>query len=89
MASKPNTSAVIDTVVALCKRRGFVFPCGAIYGGTPSVSLSATCGTAAPPGSSACTQLQNSLAGERAQLASDVTAAKWYPVLNIGLAYRF
>ncbi|MDQ3104256.1 MAG: glycine--tRNA ligase [Actinomycetota bacterium] len=24
----------VDTVVSLCKRRGFVFPCGEIYGGT-------------------------------------------------------
>ena len=30
-----NTSTV-DTVVSLCKRRGFVFPCGEIYGGTRS-----------------------------------------------------
>jgi glycyl-tRNA synthetase len=33
--SKPS-STTIDTVVALCKRRGFVFPCGEIYGGTRS-----------------------------------------------------
>jgi glycyl-tRNA synthetase len=26
----------IDTVVSLCKRRGFVYPCGEIYGGTRS-----------------------------------------------------
>jgi glycyl-tRNA synthetase len=32
--SSPSTT--IDTVVALCKRRGFVFPCGEIYGGTRS-----------------------------------------------------
>jgi glycyl-tRNA synthetase len=30
----PNS--VIDSVVSLCKRRGFVFPCGEIYGGTKS-----------------------------------------------------
>ncbi|HEX4250619.1 MAG TPA: glycine--tRNA ligase [Pseudonocardia sp.] len=35
MPSKPS-STTIDTVVALCKRRGFVFPCGEIYGGTRS-----------------------------------------------------
>ena len=34
MPSKPTST--IDTVVALCKRRGFVFPCGEIYGGTRS-----------------------------------------------------
>ena len=38
MSSKSpvNRAATIDTVVALCKRRGFVFPCGEIYGGTRS-----------------------------------------------------
>lgn len=28
--------STVDTVVNLCKRRGFVFPCGEIYGGTRS-----------------------------------------------------
>ena len=28
--------STVDTVVTLCKRRGFVFPCGEIYGGTRS-----------------------------------------------------
>ena len=32
--SKPG--AVIDNVVSLAKRRGFVYPCGEIYGGTRS-----------------------------------------------------
>ena len=29
-------TSTVDTVVSLCKRRGFVFPCGEIYGGTRS-----------------------------------------------------
>ena len=29
-------TSVVDTVVSLAKRRGFVFPCGEIYGGTRS-----------------------------------------------------
>ncbi|MFL6173184.1 MAG: glycine--tRNA ligase [Marmoricola sp.] len=33
--AKPPPS-VIDQVVSLCKRRGFVYPCGEIYGGTKS-----------------------------------------------------
>ncbi|HEY6927769.1 MAG TPA: hypothetical protein VI653_30115 [Steroidobacteraceae bacterium] len=67
----------------------FTADVGAIYGGSPSVSLTAHCGVAAPPGSSACAQLQNSVAGERARLASEVTIAKWYPVLNLGVSLRF
>lgn len=31
-----KTISTVDTVVNLCKRRGFVFPCGEIYGGTRS-----------------------------------------------------
>ena len=33
--AKPPAST-LDHVVSLCKRRGFVFPCGEIYGGTRS-----------------------------------------------------
>ncbi|MDQ1288644.1 MAG: glycyl-tRNA synthetase [Actinomycetota bacterium] len=35
MAAKPS-EARLEAVVNLCKRRGFVFPCGEIYGGTRS-----------------------------------------------------
>ncbi|MFC6153676.1 glycine--tRNA ligase [Nocardioides yefusunii] len=34
MAKAP--ASIVDTVVSLAKRRGFVFPCGEIYGGTRS-----------------------------------------------------
>ena len=34
MAKKPPSA--LDRVVSLCKRRGFVYPCGEIYGGTRS-----------------------------------------------------
>jgi glycyl-tRNA synthetase len=33
---KPASEARLEAVVNLCKRRGFVFPCGEIYGGTRS-----------------------------------------------------
>ena len=36
MAAKPSSEARLEAVVNLCKRRGFVFPCGEIYGGTKS-----------------------------------------------------
>src|SRR5436190_20144885 len=29
-------ASTVGTVVSLCKRRGFVYPCGEIYGGTRS-----------------------------------------------------
>jgi glycyl-tRNA synthetase len=36
VAAKPSSEARLESVVNLCKRRGFVFPCGEIYGGTKS-----------------------------------------------------
>jgi glycyl-tRNA synthetase len=36
VAAKPSSEARLDAVVNLAKRRGFVFPCGEIYGGTRS-----------------------------------------------------
>ena len=66
-----------------------MFDIGAIYGGTPNVSLSATCGSAAPNGSAVCSQLQSDVQVERQKLQSDVTLVKWYPVLNLGISYRF
>ena len=36
LSAMAKTTSTVDTVVNLCKRRGFVFPCGEIYGGTRS-----------------------------------------------------
>jgi glycyl-tRNA synthetase len=36
MASQTTPGTTVDTVVSLCKRRGFVYPSGEIYGGTRS-----------------------------------------------------
>ena len=36
MASLTTPGTLVDTVVSLCKRRGFVYPSGEIYGGTRS-----------------------------------------------------
>jgi glycyl-tRNA synthetase len=32
--SSPSSSKTLDNVISLCKRRGFVYPSGEIYGGT-------------------------------------------------------
>lgn len=67
----------------------FLFDVGAIYGGTPSVSLNVTCGPAAPQGSSACTRLKQDALVEERDLRDDVGLVKWYPVINFGVSYRF
>ncbi len=47
MAKAP--ASTLDTVIALAKKRGFVFPAGEIYGGTRSASPVAPCSP--PPAS--------------------------------------
>lgn len=65
----------------------FYFDLGVMYQGTPSASLSATCGAAAP--GAACAQLQSDVAAEARRLQSDIERFKWYPVANIGVTIGF
>jgi hypothetical protein len=62
---------------------------GVVYGGMPRVTLNASCGPAAPAGSIACNALQADAQVERASLMNDVKLARWYPIVDLGLAYRF
>ncbi|HTX06518.1 MAG TPA: autotransporter outer membrane beta-barrel domain-containing protein [Steroidobacteraceae bacterium] len=62
---------------------------GAIYGGTPSVSLTAQCGPAAPAGSALCQQIQGNVASEEQKLRDKADILRWYPVVNLGVAVRF
>lgn len=67
----------------------FLFDIGAIYGGTPSVTLTAQCGPAAPPGSALCGQAQSDVAAEEARLRQKADFLRWYPVASLGIAVRF
>jgi hypothetical protein len=67
----------------------FLLDIGAIYGGTPSVSLTAQCGSAAPSGSPVCDQAQANVATEQQKLRNKADFLRWYPVLNLGVAVRF
>ncbi|HEY6516563.1 MAG TPA: hypothetical protein VIY50_10500 [Steroidobacteraceae bacterium] len=67
----------------------FLFDVGAIYGGTPSVTLTATCGGAAPAGSPICNQAQYGLATEEAQLRHKADILRWYPMVSLGIGVRF
>lgn len=67
----------------------FLFDVGAIYGGTPSVSLTAQCGPAAPPGSALCDQVQSDVATEEQKLRHKADFLRWYPVVSLGVGIRF
>ena len=67
----------------------FLFDVGAIYGGTPTVSLTAQCGPAAPSGSALCNEIQSNVATEQQKLVSKADILRWYPVVSLGIAIRF
>ena len=66
-----------------------LFDIGAIYTGSPKASLSASCGPAAPAGSAMCSSIHSAVAIEQQTLDHKVDIAKWYPVINLGIAVRF
>lgn len=67
----------------------FLFDVGAIYGGTPSVTLNAQCGPAAPAGSPVCSKAQSDLASEEAKLRHKADILQWYPMVSLGIGVRF
>lgn len=72
-----------DTSFGKNKSFGFLFELGAIYQGLPKVNLSADGPIASDP------TFQNELATEEKNLQSDLDSFKVYPVIAIGLSYRF
>lgn len=61
----------------------FIGDLGVLYQGSPKVSLRATGGLAADPVFAA------DLERERQELEDDVEDFKWYPVIKIGVMYKF
>ncbi|HLP96832.1 MAG TPA: hypothetical protein VK149_00155 [Sideroxyarcus sp.] len=74
--------------VAKDKTWGFVTDIGVLFQGSPKVTSTVTCG-AAIAGTAACTTLQNDVAAGATQLETDLKNYKYYPVISIGLSYRF
>ncbi len=62
---------------------GFTGDIGAVYQGKPKLSLEATGGIAPPP------SLAADLEAERQQTEEDLSSFKWYPVVQLGLYFRF
>ena len=59
---------------------------GVLYQGSPKTSLNATgCGAAA----AVCNRFVNDVARENEELAREVRKFKFYPVLRVGLSYKF
>lgn len=67
----------------------FLLDVGAMYGGTPTVTLTAQCGPAAPSGSAPCQSAQSDVIAEEQKLRDKADILRWYPVVNLGVAVRF
>ena len=65
---------------------GFSADLGVLFQGSPRTSLTNTGCTA---GALICNQLANDVAAENRSLADDVSGLKAYPVLRVGMHYRF
>jgi hypothetical protein len=62
----------------------FTADVGVIFSGSPNVRLNATCTNAA-----LCSQAASDIAAEENKLRNDITGAKYLPVVQLGVGYRF
>lgn len=60
---------------------------GVVFQGSPSFDLDVTCGTAVP--TVTCTRLQSDADAERAAFEDDADEYKYFPVVSLGLGYRW
>lgn len=66
----------------------FLFDIGAVYyGSEPDVMVSVSCGEAL--NAAQCAQLRNDVEAERRDLIDEVDTLNWYPVINLGISFRF
>ena len=73
-SSKTNTWSVVADL-------------GVLYQQTPRSTLTATCAPTAD--AAVCDRIQSRAAVEQAELRDGLADFRWYPVVSIGLAYRF
>lgn len=60
---------------------------GVVFQGSPSFDLDVTCGAAVP--AVTCTRLQSDADAERAAFEDDADEYKYFPVVSLGLGYRW
>lgn len=72
---------------------GFSLDVGAMYHGAPQVAMDVTRGSAIPPDGGAndtlFEEIQAEVEKERQTVEDDISDFKWYPVVRIGVTYKF
>jgi hypothetical protein len=67
-------------------RLGFSADLGVVFTGTPDIELNATCRV---PNATLCAQIDTNLRAEEAELRNEADELKYWPVLSIGVSYKF
>jgi len=65
----------------------FLADIGVMFQGSPKVKLNASCGSAVS--ASQCAQIAGNVAAEEKKLEDEVSDYKYWPVLSLGVGYRF
>ncbi len=80
---KPYAGLGFGNAVGKDKKLGVVFDLGVMFAGSPNVTLSAS----GPIASSS--QFQQDLAQEEQNLEEELKPVKYYPVVSLGISYKF
>jgi hypothetical protein len=67
-------------------RFGFSADLGIVFTGTPDIELNATCRI---PNATVCAQIDTDLRAEEAELREEADELKYWPVVSIGISYKF
>lgn len=67
-------------------RLAFTADFGVVFTGSPKVDLSVTCASAS---TALCAQLAGDVRAEEAELQNDADDLKYWPVLSVGISYKF
>lgn len=68
-------------------RLTFLLDIGAIKTGSPTATLNVNCGASVT--TTVCNQIKTDVNAEKAELEANAADYKWYPVVSLGLAFRF
>ena len=67
-------------------RFAFAADLGVVFTGAPEVNLNVTCRASDP---AVCAELRDHVVAEQAELQSDADEMEYWPVLSLGVSYRF
>lgn len=86
-SSAPYLGIGWGNVAATKRGWGMAWDLGVLYQGEPDIGLNVSCAPSLTSGQ--CATLTNDVEAESQSLRADLEDNKWYPVLSLGVQYRF